>query len=97
RIHHPDGAAGDRLSRLQKHVQHGGHERTRSAPGKTAPPGAERCAYCAEPEHGVLELLVRGMKVDLVDALTAAVVLTQHGRITVRESRQRLNPLRHQS
>ncbi len=96
RIHHSDGTAGDRLIRLQEHVQHRGHERPRGAPGKTAPSGAERCAHRAKPQHGVLELFVRGMKVDLVDALTAAVVLTEHRRIAVGDSRQRFDPLRHQ-
>src|SRR6202140_3451733 len=96
RIHHSDGAAGDRLVRLQEHVQHRGHQRAWRVPGQASPSGAERCAHRPKPEHDVLQLFVRGMKVDLIDALAAPVVRTEHRGIAVRDSRQRFDPLGHQ-
>ena len=96
RIHHPDGAAGDRLIGLQEHVEHRGHQRARCPAIQAAPTRGVGSAYRTEAEHGALELLVCGMELDLIDAVAARVVLAQRRRIAVGEPHEGLDALRHE-
>ncbi|TMB92310.1 MAG: hypothetical protein E6J45_03085 [Chloroflexi bacterium] len=66
------------------------------AVGQSAPPGRVRGPHRSEAQHGRFQFLVRGVEVDLVDARAAPVVRTQHRRVAIGLTYQRLDALRDQ-